>query len=124
VEHPSNNNNRRSINAVVVSLAGPSFATDGQADGFLYKEVRMPLQTPHGDKDRYIVRSGDSSLLADFIDETTTDPELELVDTIGPVGAPHTAVFLMPDEKARALQQRYGESKRIIIERDRPLSLF
>lgn len=84
----------------------------------------MPLQTPHGGKDRYIVRSEDSSLLADFIDETTTDPELELVDTVGPVGAPHTAVFLMPHEKAQALQQRYGESNRIIIERDRPLSLF
>ena len=84
----------------------------------------MPLQRSDGSKDRYIVRSEDARLLADFIDEATTDPELELVETIGPVGVPHTAVFFMPHEKARALQQRYGESNRVIIERDRPLSLF
>jgi hypothetical protein len=84
----------------------------------------MLLQTSDGSKDRYIVRSEDARLLADFIDEAKTDSELELVETIGPVGVPHTAVFLMPHEKARALQQRYGESNRVIIERDRPLSLF
>lgn len=84
----------------------------------------MPLQTLDDGKGRYIVRSEDPRLLAEFIDEAKIDPELELVDTIGPVGAPHTAVFLMQDEKARALQQRYGESNQIIIERDRPLSLF
>ena len=83
----------------------------------------MPLLSKGSGKGRYIVRSEDTKHLADFIDESKSDPELELVDLIGPAGAPHTAVFVIPHEKAAALEQRFGKS-RLIIERDRPLSLF
>ncbi|HYD94056.1 MAG TPA: hypothetical protein VEC01_01930 [Noviherbaspirillum sp.] len=85
----------------------------------------MPLLTPGSGKGRYIVRAEDPKKLAEFIFESEADPELELADLIGPAGAPHTAVFLMPHEKAKALQERFcTSSDRLIIERDRPLSLF
>jgi hypothetical protein len=85
----------------------------------------MPLLTPGSATGRYIVRSEDPRALADFIEDAKADPELELVDTIGPAGAPHTAVFVMPHEKAQALQRREASNPhRLIIERDRPLSLF
>jgi hypothetical protein len=85
----------------------------------------MPLLTPGSARGRYIVRSDDPQVLADFIEQARTDPELELADIIGPPGAPHTAVFDMPHEKAQALQQRFAapNANRLIIERDRPLSL-
>jgi hypothetical protein len=86
----------------------------------------MPLLTPGSPTGRYIIRSEDPKTLADFIEEAKSDTTLELVDLIGPAGAPHTAVFVMPHERAKALQQRFEASKpgRLIIERDRPLSLF
>jgi hypothetical protein len=86
----------------------------------------MPMLTPGPEKGRYIVRSEHPQALADFIEQARTDPELELADTIGPPGAPHTAVFVMPHTKAQALQQRFAapNADRLIIERDRPLSLF
>jgi len=85
----------------------------------------MPLFSKGSGRGRYIVRAEDPKHLADFIDEAQSDPELELVDLIGPAGVPHTAVFVIPHEKAAALEQRFGKSPiRLIIERDRPLSLF
>ena len=86
----------------------------------------MPLLTPGSTTGRYIVRSEDPKTLADFIDEAKADPELELADTIGPAGAPHTAVYVLPHEKAQTLQQRFEASQpgRLFIERDRPLTLF
>lgn len=86
----------------------------------------MPMLTPGPATGRYIIRSENPQVLARFIDEARADPELELADTIGPPGAPHTAVFIMSDEKAQALQQRFTapDPNRLIIERDRPLSLF
>jgi hypothetical protein len=86
----------------------------------------MPLLTPGSATGRYIVRSEDPKTLADFLEEAKSDEALELVDLIGPAGAPHTAVFVMPHERAKALQQRFEASKssRLIIEPDRPLSMF
>jgi hypothetical protein len=87
----------------------------------------MPLLTPGPDKGRYIIHSDDPQAVANFIEQARADSELELADTIGPPGAPHTAVFVMPHEKAQALQQQFAApnaNNRLIIERDRPLSLF
>ena len=85
----------------------------------------MPLLSPGSGRGRYIVRSEEPKHLADFIDKAQSDPDLELVDLIGPAGAPHTAVFVIPHEKAAVLEQEFGQSPTpLIIERDRPLSLF
>lgn len=86
----------------------------------------MPLLTPGSPAGRYIVHSEDPATLVNFIQEAKSDQALELVELIGPAGTPHTAVFVMPHERAKALQQRFEalQTGRLTIERDRPLSLF
>lgn len=73
---------------------------------------------------RYIVRSEDPAQLAQFIQTVAADPEMELVDAIGPAGHSHTVVVAMSHEKASALMQHFGTSTSLKIEPDRPLSLF
>jgi len=73
---------------------------------------------------RYIIRSNTPEQLNAFIDSVRTDSSVELVDTIGPAGQPHTAVFTMPADKAALLEQRFRDSNQLSIEPDRPLSLF
>lgn len=84
----------------------------------------MPSTTAGTDSGRYIIRSLEPEHLADFIDEVNEDPALRLVDTIGPTGQPHTAVFEMKPDKAASLEQRFRTSNKLKIEPDRPLSLF
>lgn len=77
------------------------------------------------DQIRFIVRTRvEGSTLADFLTNIATDPALELVDTIGPSGQPHTAVVSTCPEHAPAFEERFRNSTQIMIERDRPLSLF
>ena len=77
------------------------------------------------EKIRFIVRGPeDSSTLADFLAMIKNDPDLELVDTIGPADHPHTAVIAVAPEQAPAFEQRFRNLKQLMIERDRPLSLF
>ena len=73
----------------------------------------------------YIVRSEDAGQLADFIQDIQQDPAVTLVDTIGPANRPHTVVVAMSPEKALSLEQRFSNNSiPLIIEPDRPLSLF
>ena len=77
------------------------------------------------EKIRFIVRARDEgSTLNDFLTIIRDDPSLELADTIGPVGHPHTAVVSTAPEHAPAFEQRFRNSPELMIERDRPLSLF
>jgi len=76
------------------------------------------------EKTRYIVRAQQDATLANFLATIETDPELELVDTIGPPGMPHTAVIAVMPELAPCFEQRFRNSPHLLIERDRPLSLF
>ena len=74
---------------------------------------------------RRIVRArGDKSTLADVLSTLANDPSLELVDTIGPAHSPHTAVVAVPADLAPSFEQRFRNSQQLMIERDRPLSLF
>jgi hypothetical protein len=74
---------------------------------------------------RFIVRARpEGATLTDFLSKLQDDPNLELVDTIGPAGAPHTAVLAVDPELAADFEQRYRHSPHLMIERDRPLSLF
>ncbi len=73
----------------------------------------------------YIVRSEDAGQLAEFVEDIRQDPAVKLVDTIGPTNQPHTVVVAMSPEKALSLEQRFRKnSTPLIIEPDRPLSLF
>lgn len=73
---------------------------------------------------RYLIIADDSHRLQGFIVEARNDPELHLIETIGPASAPHTAVFDMAHNKAVALQQGFHAEGALKIEPDRPLSLF
>ena len=76
-------------------------------------------------KDRYIIRAtADAAPLAAFLATIKDDPSVELIDTIGPRDQPHTVVVEISHDMARRLEQRFGNSKQLIIEPDRPLSLF
>jgi hypothetical protein len=85
----------------------------------------MPSSTPT----RYIVRARDedggaSRALADFMRSLDDDPEIALVDQIGPAGQPHTLVISVPAHRAPALEERFRHTPQLMLERDRPLSLF
>jgi hypothetical protein len=77
------------------------------------------------EKIRFIVRAREEgSTLNDFLTIIRDDRHLELVNTIGPEGHPHTAVVTTATEHAPAFEQRFRNSHELMIERDRPLSLF
>ncbi|MES2318225.1 MAG: hypothetical protein V4631_12115 [Pseudomonadota bacterium] len=76
-------------------------------------------------KIRFIVRGPeDGKALADFLAMIKNDPDLELVDLIGPANHPHTAVVAVAAELAPSFEQRFHNLKQLMIEQDRPLSLF
>jgi hypothetical protein len=74
---------------------------------------------------RYIIRAvDDGPVLAAFLAGIRANPALKLVDTIGPQGQPHTAVVETDAETAEQLKQSFRNSNQLMIEPDRPLSLF
>ncbi|GEM_PF-3126045 len=74
---------------------------------------------------RFIVRARqDGEALTDLLNALHDDPHLDVVDTIGPPGQPHTAVLAVEPELADDFEQRFRNSPHLMIERDRPLSLF
>jgi hypothetical protein len=84
----------------------------------------MPTMSPVSDTGRYIVQSNDPAQLADFIQSVDADPDMQLLDAIGPANHRHTVVVAMSQEKAASLAQRLGPSTTLKIEPDSPLSLF
>ncbi len=84
----------------------------------------MPTIQGGPGRGRYIVSCSDGAKLARFVSDARANPELQLLDTIGPQGAPHTAVFDMAHATAAALEQRFASTGDMKIEPDRPLSLF
>jgi len=87
----------------------------------------MPLLTSGAGKARYMIHAADSDTpaLAAALTALVADPDVELLDTIGPNGQPHTAVVEISHDKALALQQDFRlRNQHLTIEPDRPLSLF
>lgn len=77
------------------------------------------------DKTRFIVRARhEGGTLNDFLALIEREPGHEVVDTIGPSGRPHTAVVAVDEQHAPSFEQRFGNPQQLMIERDRPLSLF
>lgn len=73
---------------------------------------------------RYIVRTrGPTASLAAFIESIRGDPDIVLVDTIGPVGQVHTAVVDVTPGQTAQFERRFLHSDELIVERDQPLSL-
>lgn len=84
----------------------------------------MPASQTAPAMGRYIIRArGESSALAGFIESIRGDPEIALVDTIGPPGQVHTAVIEIAPDKALQFERRFIHSDELIVERDQPLSM-
>ena len=76
-------------------------------------------------KVRYLIRSRDDArALAEFLGKVAHDPGIDVIDLIGPRELPHTAVVEASRERARALAVCFRDTNQLIIEPDRPLSLF
>ncbi len=73
---------------------------------------------------RYLISCTDGAKLASFIADASGNPELQLIDIIGPPRAPHTAVFDMAHGTAAKLESQFAARGDLKIEPDRPLSLF
>jgi hypothetical protein len=74
---------------------------------------------------RYIIRTvDDGPALAAFIASLRADAAVRLVDAIGPDAQPHTAVVETDAATAKRLEQSFRTSNQLMIEPDRPLSLF
>ncbi len=84
----------------------------------------MPVIQGGPGRGRYLVSCADSGKLSGFVATAAADPELKLLGTVGPQGAPHTAVFDMAHDTALQLQQRFATEGDLRIEPDQPLSLF
>jgi hypothetical protein len=84
----------------------------------------MPFIQGGPGRGRYLISGADSNRLAHFVSEASTNPDLQLLDTLGPPGAPHTAVYDMAHDMAAQLQKNFAASGDLNIEPDQPLSLF
>lgn len=77
------------------------------------------------EKIRFIVRAREEgNALTDFLTTIGSCAGHEVVDTIGPAGHPHTAVIAVDAQHAPSFEQRFSNQQQLMIERDRPLSLF
>ena len=79
-------------------------------------------------KSRFLVRAHDhdsaQAALSAFVASLQDEPDIELVDQIGPPERPHTVVIEVFPEHAAALEQRVRKLQHLMIEPDRPLSLY
>lgn len=77
---------------------------------------------------RFIVRARDehdaNGTLAAFMRSIDGDPDIALEDRIGPHTQPHTLIISVAQDKAAALEARVRQTPQLLVERDRPLSLF
>lgn len=74
---------------------------------------------------RYIIRAvDDGPVLAAFVAAIRANPAVRLIEAIGPKDQPHTAVVETDAATAEQLEQSFRTSNQLMIEPDRPLSLF
>ncbi|MRW93167.1 hypothetical protein GJ699_24550 [Duganella sp. FT80W] len=80
------------------------------------------------DKARFLVHAARGAPLNDFLTVAAIDPDIAVIDLIGPRERPHTAVVEISLDKARLLDQHFRQTgsptHQLTIEPDRPLSLF
>lgn len=85
----------------------------------------MPSLQPGPGQARYLIRAvGDAVPLAAFIAGIGADPSIRIVERIGPPGQPHTLVAEMSADRASELEQSFRQSQQLMIEPDRPLSMY
>lgn len=72
-------------------------------------------------RERFLVAEKEAGLLSHVAARLRSDPEVEVLDVVGPVDQPNTLVVAMTPEHARQLKQEF--TGKLIIEKDAPLSL-
>jgi len=78
-----------------------------------------------GETSRYIIRAvDDGPALAAFIAGIPAIPAVRLVDTVGSKAQPHTAIVETDALTAEQLGLSFRSLNQLMIEPDRPLSLF
>src|SRR5262245_37619596 len=82
---------------------------------------RLDNESPEGHA-RYTVISRDPVLLVLVAKTIRDNPLTILLDELGPSDQPHTLVVSMTEQEAANLKQLFGD--RLVIERDKPLTLF
>lgn len=73
---------------------------------------------------RYLISCVNPDKLNEFISTGYQDSTLQLIDTVGPIGSPHTAVYEMAHAKAAQLKQLFSTVGELKIEADQSLSMF
>ena len=70
----------------------------------------------------YLVRARQPGVLTQAVTRIEADPAITIVRRIGPSNEPHTLVASMAEAQAAALRQQFAGE--LIVERDRPLTLY
>lgn len=74
---------------------------------------------------RYLIRAAtDGPVLAAFVGRIRANAAVRVVDTIGPHDTPHTVVIETDAATAEQLKESFRSTNQLMIEPDRPLSLF
>jgi len=73
------------------------------------------------EKKRYVIRAEDEQRMTELMRAIQANPDIEILDEIGPKGRPHTLVTAMTEDSAETLRNRFDGQ--VIIELDRPLTL-
>jgi hypothetical protein len=74
---------------------------------------------------RYLIRAAaDGPALAAFIGTVRANSAVRVVETIGPRDMPHTLVIETDTATADGLKESFRTANQLMIEPDRPLSLF
>jgi hypothetical protein len=86
--------------------------------------VTMQINQGGRGRGRYLVTCKDSEVLVEFIEQSSDDASLSLLDTLGPIENPHTALFDMPHETAASLSREFKHQGDLRIEPDLPAKVF
>ena len=70
----------------------------------------------------YLVRARQPGVLARAITRIEAEPTITIVRRMGPPDEPHTLLASMAETQAAALKQQFAGE--LLIERDRPLTLY
>ena len=82
----------------------------------------MSQGSPRDTRYDYLVRARQPGVLARVTTHVEADPAITVLRKLGPSGEPHTLVVSMAEAQAAALEQQF--SGELIVERDRPLTLY
>lgn len=82
----------------------------------------MAQSSSTNERHDYLIRARAPATLTGPAAFIAADPAFSLVRQMGPPDQPHTLVVATTEESAAALRQRFGAE--LLVERDRPLTLF